>query len=292
MAEMAEMAEMRKGNFLIVTGLSGAGKTMASRIFEDIGFFCVDNLPTPLISRFAELVLQSEGSIQNVCLVVDSRSNHFGDGIQSALDELDKMGIVYEILFMTASDECLVNRFKESRRQHPLSPEGNLLEAIQAERNELQYLRGIADRIIDTSRLSGKALRQEILSGWGIEGKGIAVTVTSFGFKFGIPIDADIIMDVRFIDNPYYIPSLRHLSGRDEAVQDYVYSRPEAQEFLHYFIPMLTTTLPHYSKEGKSHLSVAIGCTGGQHRSISIAIKAGEMLEQQGYKVVVRHRDH
>lgn len=286
------MAEMRKGNFLIVTGLSGAGKTMASRIFEDIGFFCVDNLPTPLISRFAELVLQSEGSIQNVCLVVDSRSNHFGDGIQSALDELDKMGIVYEILFMTASDECLVNRFKESRRQHPLSPEGNLLEAIQAERNELQYLRGIADRIIDTSRLSGKALRQEILSGWGIEGKGIAVTVTSFGFKFGIPIDADIIMDVRFIDNPYYIPSLRHLSGRDEAVQDYVYSRPEAQEFLHYFIPMLTTTLPHYSKEGKSHLSVAIGCTGGQHRSISIAIKAGEMLEQQGYKVVVRHRDH
>lgn len=278
--------------FLIVTGLSGSGKTMASKIFEDIGFFCVDNLPAPLIPRFADLVLQSEGSIKKVCLVTDLRSSSFGDSIQNGLDELTQMGVHYEILFMEASDETLVNRFKESRRNHPLSPEGNILEGIRKEREKLQYVRGIADKVIDSTRLTSKELRQEILNLWSGGRKNLSVTVMSFGFKYGVPIDADIVMDVRFIDNPFYIPALRELTGRDQAVQDYVLSRHEAQMFLQHFEHMLKDILPYYIREGKSHLSISLGCTGGQHRSIALAIKVGESLTNAGYKVIVNHRDH
>lgn len=278
--------------FLIVTGLSGSGKTMASKVFEDIGFFCVDNLPAPLVPRFADLVLQSEGSIKKVCLVIDLRSSSFGEGIQNGLDELSRMGVRYDILFMEASDETLVNRFKETRRNHPLSPEGNILEGIHKERAKLQYIRGVADRVIDTTRLSAKDLRQEILNLWSSDTRSLSISVMSFGFKYGVPIDADIIMDVRFIDNPFYIPALRELTGRDKAVQDYVMARHEAQIFLNHFEVMIKELLPYYIREGKSHLSIALGCTGGQHRSITLAIKVGESLIEAGYKVIVNHRDH
>lgn len=278
--------------FLIVTGLSGAGKTLAGKHFEDMGFFVVDNLPAPLLPRFAELVHQTHGSISHVCLVVDLRSEQFGAGLEEALAQLDHLGVDYQILFMDASDESLVSRFKETRRQHPLSQGGSIYDGIQMERDKLRGLRGLADRVIDTTRMSGKDLRRHLQEMWRTQDDSFSVSVVSFGFKHGAPIDADIIMDVRFIDNPYYHPDLRPLTGRDPQVRDYVLSQSEARVFLAYFLPMVVTLLPFYEEEGKSHLSIAIGCTGGQHRSIAIAEKIGETLQEEGYQVAISHRDH
>lgn len=278
--------------FLIITGLSGAGKTQASKVLEDIGFFCVDNLPAPLISRFAELILQSEGSITRVCLVVDLRGESFLDGIDEALAYLRALGISYRILFLEASEEVLVRRFKETRRSHPQSQDGSLLTGIDRERAKLAALRKIADDIIDTSAYSNKDLRDALLSRWNDRENAISVSVTSFGFKQGVPIDADIIMDVRFLKNPFYIPELRSLTGRDEAVKDYIFSNPEARSFLQKLQEMIFYLLPLYQKEGKNHLSIGIGCTGGQHRSIAMAIALGDALEQAGYRTMVNHRDH
>ncbi len=278
--------------FLIITGLSGAGKTQASKVLEDIGFFCVDNLPAPLISRFAELILQSEGSITRVCLVVDLRGESFLDGIDEALAYLRALGISYRILFLEASEEVLVRRFKETRRSHPQSQDGSLLTGIDRERAKLAALRKMADDIIDTSAYSNKDLRDALLSRWNDRENAISVSVMSFGFKHGVPIDADIIMDVRFLKNPFYVPELRSLTGRDEAVRDYIFANPEARSFLQKLQEMIFYLLPLYQNEGKSHLSIGIGCTGGQHRSIALAIALGDALEQAGYRTMVNHRDH
>lgn len=279
-------------NFLIVTGLSGAGKTQTSKALEDIGFFCVDNLPAPLITRFAELILQSEGNINKVCLVVDLRGESFLDGIDDALAHLRALGISYQIIFLEASDEVLVRRFKETRRSHPQNPGGSLLSGIHTERKKLEHLRSVADTIIDTSMYSNKDLRSALLAKWNNDRSHMSVSVTSFGFKFGVPIDADIIMDVRFVTNPYYVPALRELTGRDCAVQDYIFSSKEATQFLKKFTELLLDLLPLYMEEGKSHLSIGIGCTGGQHRSIAMAIALAKNIEAAGYRTMVNHRDH
>lgn len=286
------MGDQSTKHFLIITGLSGSGKTLAGKSFEEMGFFVVDNLPAPLLPRFAELAHQTDGSVRHVCLVVDLRSEQFGEGLEKALEELENLGVNYQILFMEASDETLVNRFKESRRQHPLALGGSIYDAIQIERQKLKGLRGLADRVIDTSRLSEKELRKQLQSMWKVREDPFSVSITSFGFKNGIPMDADLVMDVRFIDNPYYHPELRPLTGRDPAVRDYVLGQSETKAFSAYFIPMIVTLLPFYEEEGKSHLSIAIGCTGGQHRSIAIAESVAKTLDQEGYQVTVSHRDH
>lgn len=279
-------------HFLIVTGLSGAGKTQALKVFEDMGYFCVDNLPAPLISRFAELMVQSEGNISKACLVMDLRGESFLSGLSESLEVLEKMGIEYEVLFLEASDQVLVQRFKETRRQHPQNPTGDILEGILIERKKLQTLRGMANIIIDTSRLKTNELRQEILNQWKNGHDDFSVSITSFGFKYGNPIDADILMDVRFLKNPYYVPELRPLTGRDQAVRDYIFNQEIAKKFLADYSKLLLELLPQYRKEGKTHLSIDIGCTGGQHRSVAVAVELAKVLEDAGYKISVRHRDN
>lgn len=283
---------MKDSNFVIITGLSGAGKSNAVKVFEDMGYFCVDNLPAPLIPKFAELCLQSDGKVNKIALVIDIRGDLFLDDLNHNLDELRNMDIPYQILFLEASDDILIQRFKETRRNHPLSPQGTISEGIRLERQKLSELRGRADKIIDTSRLKASELRSELRAQWAELSDRLSVSIITFGYKHGIPIDTDLLMDVRFIPNPFYIPELRPLTGRDPAVQDYVFRSKECQEFLQKYTDLLKFLLPNYIKEGKTHLTIGIGCTGGQHRSIALGIKIGQLLEQEGYTVNVKHRDN
>ena len=278
---------------MIITGLSGAGKSEAVRAFEDLGFFCVDNLPPTLIPKFAELAAQSEGKIDKIALVVDIRSREFFASLFTALDALEAMGVGYEIVFLEASDEALVRRFKETRRRHPLSAEGGIIEGIGEERRKLEEVREKATRIIDTSSITPKQLRERIAASFVKlhPQKGIDVIVVSFGFKHGIPIDADLVFDVRFLPNPHYVESLRPLTGESEAVRDYVFRSKVTNSFLHKLLDFMTFLLPHYMKEGKAQLIIGIGCTGGRHRSVAIANRLTGFLRDQGYNVTVEHRD-
>lgn len=275
---------------LIVSGLSGAGKTTAVRSLEDLGYFVVDNLPPTLILKFAELCEQSE--VTKIALVVDIRGGKFFASVFDALRDLDNKGIKYEILFLEASDEVLVRRYKASRRRHPLSG-GEVLEDIREERFRLKELRGRANKVIDTSNLSERQLKEEITSIYGgkREDSDLFITVISFGYKNGIPLDADLLMDVRFLPNPHYVPELRPLTGNDPAVQQYVCNSPITDEFKTKYTQLLEYLIPHYKKEGKATLMVAIGCTGGRHRSVTLANWLGDYLRSKGYKVAVRHRD-
>ncbi|MBM7853647.1 UPF0042 nucleotide-binding protein [Desulfohalotomaculum tongense] len=275
---------------LIVTGLSGAGKTTAVQSLEDLGFFVVDNLPPALIPKFAELCEQS--ALKKIALVVDIRGGEFFDTVFDVLRDLDNKNIVYEILFLEASNEILVQRYKASRRRHPLSG-GEVLEDIKAERARLKELRGMANKIIDTSKLTARQLKEEIYSIYGQNRSesDLFITVMSFGYKHGIPLDADLVMDVRFLPNPYYVPELRHLTGNDPKVQQHVCSSEVTTEFKEKYAGMIEFLIPHYIKEGKATLMIAIGCTGGMHRSVTLANWLGEFLRKKGYKVAVRHRD-
>ncbi len=278
---------------MIITGLSGAGKSEAVRAFEDLGFFCVDNLPPTLIPKFAELTAQSEGKIDKIALVVDIRSREFFDKLLTALDSLEEMGVEYEILFLEASDEVLVRRFKETRRRHPLSAEGGIIEGICEERRKLDEIRKRASRIIDTSNITPKQLRERIAGSFVRLNpkKGIDIIVVSFGFKHGIPIDADLVFDVRFLPNPHYVEALRPLTGESEAVMEYVFRSRVTGSFLHKLFDLMTFLLPQYTKEGKTQLIIGIGCTGGRHRSVAIANRLADFLTDQGYNVTVEHRD-
>ncbi|KJS19081.1 MAG: glmZ(sRNA)-inactivating NTPase [Clostridiaceae bacterium BRH_c20a] len=285
------MAEIR---FLIITGLSGAGKTQAVRSLEDLHYFCVDNLPPSLIPKFAELCTQSKGEVNKVALVIDIRGGQFFDDLFAALEDLKAMGIYYEILFLEAANEILVNRFKETRRRHPLSAEGSgVMEGIKIERERLQELRGRANKIIDTSELKPNHLKEEIQSLWGKNGKGkiLSITVMSFGYKYGIPLDTDLLVDVRFLPNPYYIPELKALTGSDQEIQDYVFKSPISKEFIDKYYDLLNFLIPNYITEGKTHLVIAIGCTGGRHRSVALANRLGQLLASDDYQVTVKHRD-
>ncbi|MFC4098391.1 RNase adapter RapZ [Paenibacillus xanthanilyticus] len=279
---------------VIITGMSGAGKTIAVQSLEDLGFFCVDNLPPVLIPKFAELIEQSNGKIGKVALVIDLRGREFFTALSESLNYLkDHYTIGYEILFLDATDGVLVQRYKESRRRHPLAPEGLPLEGIQHERRLLEDLKGWATQVIDTSNLKPLQLKDRIMSRFtNVDQSSISVNVTSFGFKYGIPIDADLIYDVRFLPNPHYVEQLRPNTGQDPEVYDYVMKWPETQTFLTKLLDMLQFLIPQYRKEGKSQVVIGIGCTGGKHRSVAIAEYLGRMLGASDTETIrVSHRD-
>lgn len=279
--------------FVIVTGLSGAGKTQAVRCLEDLGFFCVDNLPPALVPKFAELCFQTEGRIENIALVIDIRGGKFFDDMFEGLNHLKSQNYKYEILFLDASDDVLIKRFKESRRSHPLAPDGRILDGINEERIRLTEAKSKADNIIDTSNLTPRQLKEEIIHIF-VEGKkfeGIIITVASFGFKYGIPLDSDLVFDVRFLPNPYYVEVLKKKSGKDEPVRQFVMKWPEAAEFLDKVTDLAEFLIPRYIKEGKTHLVISVGCTGGRHRSVVIANQIYEQLKKNGHRVIIDHRD-
>jgi UPF0042 nucleotide-binding protein len=280
--------------FVIVTGLSGAGKTQAMRSLEDIGYFCVDNLPPTLIPKFAEACFQTDGKIDKIALVMDIRGGKFFDALFESLKDLESLEYKYEILYLDASDEVLIKRYKESRRKHPLAPDGRVLQGIALERNKLSELRNRASNIIDSTKLSIWDLRQKITEIYGEEGQvevELMITVLSFGFKYGIPVDSDLVFDVRFIPNPFYIPELKKFSGMDEPVKEYVLKHEVTTNFLDKLDDMFKFLIPNYVKEGKRQLIISIGCTGGRHRSVAISNSVYERLKSQGQKVTVEHRD-
>lgn len=280
--------------FIIVTGLSGAGKSEATKSLEDMGYFCVDNLPPTLITKFAEACSQSAGKIDKVALVIDIRGGVFFNDLFQSLKELSKEQFKYEILFLDASDEVLVKRFKEKRRSHPLAGNGRVIKGIELEREKLREVKENADIIIDTSKYKIGDLREEMTKRFGdgiIPEKQMAITVLSFGFKYGIPVDSDLVFDVRFIPNPFYIPELKPFSGLDKPVNDYVLEQEETIEFLEKLNGMLDFLIPNYKKEGKRQLIVAIGCTGGRHRSVAIANEIYKSLHEKNYNVYIEHRD-
>lgn len=289
---MGALLPSEEKRFVIITGLSGAGKSSASNYFEDMGYFCVDNLPAPLISTLADLVVKAENSIHKICLVIDMRGGQFISAIDEQLEILRHMGLDYTIIYLEASNEVLVNRFKETRRQHPLSQDGSILSGIECEREALKPIRDISTITIDTSGLAKNDLRKALAERWDSEKEDIQVNIQSFGFKYGIPIDADIVMDVRFLRNPFYEPSLRPLTGRDQEVRDYVFATDEAKHFLSSYCNLMREVLPQYIEAGRVDLNIAIGCTGGQHRSISVAVELAENLKKAGYNVSLKHRDH
>lgn len=280
--------------FVIISGMSGAGKSKAASFMEDMGFFCVDNLPAPLITKFAELGMAGNGEYGRVVLVSDVRSGANFDGLFQALEDLRRMKCPYSILFMDAGDETIIKRYKETRRSHPLADECDSLEqAIALERRSMAALKARADHIIDTSELSTAKLKGELnrLFGHGQKGDGMQVNVTSFGFKHGLPRTADLVFDVRFLPNPYYIPQLRPLTGLDQGVQDYVFDSPQTGEFLTRLTVLLDFLLPRYVEEGKTELVLAVGCTGGHHRSVAVAHELAQHIRALGYQTDENHRD-
>lgn len=278
-------------DFLLITGMSGAGKSLALNYFEDRGYFCVDNLPPALISKFAELCMQSD--LDKIALVSDIRGREFFNELFKELSKIEKMNLNYNILFLEASDDVLIRRYKESRRRHPLDEEGRMLDAIERERKLLEELRGRATKIIDTGELKISELQEELNQLFlAEEDKNLLhLSLISFGFKYGIPRDADLVMDVRFLPNPYYVESLRKKTGNDQEVQDYVIKWPSTEKFYSKFFDLIDFLLPEYKKEGKSHLSIAIGCTGGKHRSVTTVNKLAEFLADGDFNINLEHRD-
>ena len=284
---------MVKTRFLIITGMSGAGKSLVLRVLEDLEFFCVDNLPPSLIPKFAELYQQIEGRLKNVALVVDIRVGSFFTQFTRELADLDRQGFDYEMLFLDCSDEKLIQRYKETRRRHPLAKDGRVSHGINMEREILSKARSFATNIIDTSNMKDAELRQQIIGLFGSEGQEslFNITVVSFGFKYGIPTDADMVFDVRFLPNPFYVEDLRSKSGNDKPVIDYIKQWPVTNCFLLKLHDMLDFLVPEFIKEGKSQVIIAIGCTGGMHRSVFIVNWLADVLKTQGYKVRTEHRD-
>ena len=280
--------------FVIISGLSGAGKSKAASIMEDMGFFCVDNLPAPLIPKFAELGMGGNGEYDRVVLVTDIRGGTRFDGLFQALDGLRAMQCEYRIVFMDASDEVIIRRYKETRRSHPLAEEcSSLEEAIALEREMLAPLKEKADWVIDTSGLSTRALKGALLRMFSKNSaeRSMEVRVMSFGFKHGIPAEADLVFDVRFLPNPYYVAELRPLTGLDPGVRDYALSSRQSQEFLEKLKEFVCYLLPRYVEEGKTSLTVAVGCTGGHHRSVAVAHALADTIRGLNYPVNESHRD-
>ena len=280
--------------FVIVTGMSGAGKLTAQKMMVDMGYYCVDNLPVPLITKFVDLILEPNREITKVVLGIDVRADQSFDEVMDALDELKKTGFQYEILFMEASDATLQKRYKETRRMHPLAIGGRVADGIAKEREILEKMKADADYVIDTSRLLTRELKEELdrIFVSNKDYNSLMVNIVSFGFKHGIPADVDLVFDVRFLPNPFYIDELKAKTGNDKEVRDYVMSFPEAEEFLQKLTDMISFLIPNYIKEGKNQLIVGIGCTGGKHRSVTLANKLYEQLKDKGsYGLTVSHRD-
>ena len=284
--KMAESLEL-----VIITGMSGAGKTVAIQSFEDMGYFCIDNMPPNLVPKFWELVKET-GKLTKIALVVDLRSRSFFEEIQRMLIDIENTSFIdTRILFLDSSDSELVSRYKETRRTHPLAMDGLITEGIRKERAILEDLKTQASIVIDTTSLTPRQLRDKINQEFQSSNDvGFRIEMLSFGFKYGIPIDADIVMDVRFLPNPHYIPELRPRTGLDQEVYDYVMHSEQTEDFYQYFSQLLFKIMPGYIKEGKRSLTVAIGCTGGQHRSVALTKRLAQALEVE-YKVNTTHRD-
>ncbi len=279
--------------FVIVTGMSGAGKSQAIKVMEDIGYYCMDNLPPSLLPKFADLYFHSNNNIEKVALVIDIRGGNFFNDVFESLDKLKSKGYKYTILFLDASDDVLIKRFKELRRPHPLSPGDRVVEGIEKEREKLSELKEKANNIIDTSNLTIGMLKEEIkkILLEGEELSKLTISVLSFGFKHGIPLDADLVFDVRFLPNPHYVDKLRAYTGNDKNVRDYVMKWEESKQFRDKLIDMIYFLIPYYIKEGKTQLVIALGCTGGKHRSVTLANILYEDLEEKGHRVTIKHRD-
>lgn len=279
--------------FVVVTGMSGAGKTGAIHALEDLGYYCVDNLPAPMISSFAESCLSAE-NIEKSAVVLDIRSGAWFSQVYEEIQDLKSKGISCEVVFMDAQDDILIRRYKETRRRHPLEDKrNNIVAALRSERERLNAVREIADHVIDTSFFSAKRTRFELFAIFGEEQRyhGITVNVQSFGFKYGIPKDTDMVLDARFLPNPFYVPELREQTGMDEPVADFLAREPSCKAFFEKLYGLLELILPNYVEEGKNHLDIAFGCTGGHHRSVYLAEKTAEWLETNDYFVMIHHRD-
>ena len=279
--------------FLIVTGQSGAGKSRTASILEDLGYYCVDNLPPELMQQFAEVCLATTGRFERVALVSDIRAGQTFDGLLAGLDSLNAMGCRYSIVYIEAEESTIIKRYKETRRSHPLAKNGVLLaEAVKLEKQLLKPVRERADFIINTTSLSTARLRSELIGLFEDQPqRAMVVNVTSFGFKYGIPVDADLVFDVRFLPNPYYIAELKPKSGLNPDVRDFIFSYQQTQDFLAKLEDLLAITLPMYFDEGKTSLEIAVGCTGGRHRSVAVAKEVGEFCSKRGYATVISHRD-
>ena len=278
--------------FFIITGLSGAGKSQAINCMEDLGYYCIDNMPPALIKDFINLTAQEKMMINKAAFVIDIRGGEFFDDLKRGLDDLKKAGIDYKVLFLEASDEVLIRRYKETRRAHPLSSGGTILEGITAERERLMEIRKESDYIIDTSNMKAsqlaEAIKALILSP---DRASFSITIQSFGYKHGIPLDADMVFDMRFIPNPFYLPSLKNLTGNSRKVQDYVMKFDESRSFVEQLHKMINELIPCFIREGKPQLVLAFGCTGGQHRSVTMANIFTDLFREDGWQVLTIHRD-
>ena len=280
---------------VIITGMSGAGKSLAIRAFEDMGFFCIDNLPPQFLPKIAELASASNDKISRIAAVVDIRGGELFDDFKDVLNDLKKGTYNFKLLFLDAHDNILVQRYKETRRKHPLSFEsdGSILEAIQKEREKLEDIKRYADFIIDTSTLSPRDLKEKLFEIFAAQKsqETMLITVMSFGFKYGLPLDADLVFDVRFIPNPFYVEELKHKTGKEKEVKEYVLKWDVTKEFLKKLFDLILFLIPNYAEEGKGQLVIAIGCTGGKHRSVTIAEELFELIKNNGYKASIFHRD-
>ena len=279
---------------VIVTGMSGAGKSTAMKMMEDMGFFCIDNLPIPLLDKLVDFTKSFDTQQKKIAIGIDARSGESLDSLNTVLDELSKKDIKYEILFLDAEDNVLVKRYKETRRSHPLAHGERVDKGIRRERRKLEYLKEKADYIIDTSRLLTRELKAELerIFVKDEEFNSLYVTILSFGFKYGIPADSDIVMDVRFLPNPYYVDGLRPKTGNDVEIQQYVMQFPEAKEFLDKLEDLVSFLIPQYIDEGKNQLVISIGCTGGKHRSVTLANELYKRLDgNKDYGLKIEHRD-
>jgi len=280
-----------RGQLVVVTGMTGAGRSTAAKELEDLGFFVVDNLPPQLVPDVVRLVDESQGPLQPIAVVVDVRSGSFFASLQEVLAQ-GSTGRQTTLLYLEANDDVLVRRQEAARRPHPLQAGGRLLDGLQRERAALAALRGDADVIIDTSGLNVHQLTDRVAEAFGTkETTSLTATVVSFGFKYGIPVDADLVADMRFLPNPHWVPELRHLSGRDRAVADYVKNRPEAKEFVEQYVGLIETVAEGYLREGKRFMTVAIGCTGGKHRSVAMTEEIAGRLRARGLDARPMHRD-
>jgi RNase adapter protein RapZ len=277
---------------VVVTGLSGSGKSTALKVLEDMGFYCIDNLPVALLPRFLELWQSSQEDIGRVALGIDVRERHFLRDVPGVFDELRGAGVQLEVIYLEASDDVLVRRFSETRRPHPAAEGGAVADGIRRERDALRGVRELADRIIDTSAFTVHELRVALRELLETPDSGrMTISLVSFGYKHGLPTDADLALDCRFLPNPFFVEELRHQTGTDAAVAEYVLRREETQEFLERVVALLDFALPHYRREGKSYLTIALGCTGGRHRSIVLVEELRRRLLERGHRVLVRHRD-
>jgi UPF0042 nucleotide-binding protein len=290
---MTEMAKPRTLRIVVVTGLSGSGKSTAIKAFEDLGYFCVDNLPVLMLPDFLKLREESSQDLWHVALGMDIRERRFLESYSKIFSELRGRGANLEILFLEATDDVLQRRFSQTRRKHPLAGKGSVLEGIKAEREMLRNLKGMATRVVDTSSANVHDLKRMISRLYAVspDQDALHVVVLSFGFKYGVPAEADIVMDVRFLPNPFFVEGLRDLDGRREEVIRFVLRDGQSQAFLDTFSTLLTDLLPRYRAEGKSYLTIAIGCTGGKHRSVVVAEKLAARLVEKGYRAHLSHRD-